>query len=136
MNGWHDVGKLSKAFNSINTSKFEHVLEVKLEWDENTNPKIYEIFPVKREKVEIDTLDEELQMAYDQGWITGRGVLNSLLAKVTVIQKHGNSGKALNVLGALENQVNALKGKKIDERYADVLIGIIGELKRNVEVRE
>ena len=46
--GWHKVGRLSESLHTIDTAKYEHVLEVKLEWDGSVKPQIYEIIPVKR----------------------------------------------------------------------------------------
>ncbi|RIX52502.1 hypothetical protein D3P08_13030 [Paenibacillus nanensis] len=48
-NGWHQAGALSESFNRIDTSGFEHVLELRLQWDGAAKPQIYEIIPVKRE---------------------------------------------------------------------------------------
>ncbi|GHI00059.1 beta-N-acetylglucosaminidase domain-containing protein [Neobacillus kokaensis] len=133
LNGWHKLGNLSQSLNTINTSNFEHVLEVKLQWDGNVKPKIYEIIPVKRDVVTINQLDEELQMAYEQGWIKNEGVLNSLLVKVEDIQENqNNKKKAYNGLNSLENQVRDLSGEKIDESYARVLLGIIAQLKKGL----
>ncbi|MEH7011807.1 beta-N-acetylglucosaminidase domain-containing protein [Neobacillus niacini] len=82
----------------------------------------------------IDRLDEELKTAYEQGFITNQGILNSLLAKVDTIQKHqGNKKEVLNVLKALGNQVEAQSGKKINPEYAEKFLRIIEELKNAIE---
>ncbi|MFJ7932921.1 beta-N-acetylglucosaminidase domain-containing protein [Sporosarcina sp. NPDC096371] len=47
--GWHNVGKLSQSFNAIDTSAYEHVLEVKIEWGGAVKPQIYEIIAVKKD---------------------------------------------------------------------------------------
>ncbi|MFX3635384.1 MAG: beta-N-acetylglucosaminidase domain-containing protein [Candidatus Pristimantibacillus sp.] len=46
-NGWHEAGILSQSYNSIDTSLYEDVLEMKLQWDGAIAPKIHEIIPVK-----------------------------------------------------------------------------------------
>ncbi|MEC0089688.1 beta-N-acetylglucosaminidase domain-containing protein [Paenibacillus macquariensis] len=46
-NGWHQTGTLSQSYNTIDTSKFENVLGVKIQWDSGVQPMIHEIIPVK-----------------------------------------------------------------------------------------
>jgi len=137
-NGWHVVGKLSNSFNTLNTSRYKHILEEKQEWNSGVKPIINEIIPVKRNlnqpRVELNLLDEELQLAFTQGLISNKGILNSLLSKVENIQKNQkDKEKALNVLQALENQVEAQTGKHIDEQYAKLLGEIIIEIKTHIK---
>ncbi|WP_342434124.1 beta-N-acetylglucosaminidase domain-containing protein [Neobacillus sp. FSL H8-0543] len=135
-NGWHRAGTLSQSFNNINTARYKHVLEIKIVWDGNVKPIINEIIPVKRDgklpRVQIDQLDEELQLAYSQGLIMNEGILNSLLSKVSNIQEHQTSKEALNMVSALENQVMAQSGKKLDEGYTKLLLEITAELKKYI----
>jgi hyaluronoglucosaminidase len=49
VNGWHKIGKLSQSFNSLNTSRYKHVLEVMIQWTGDVSPIINEIITVKRD---------------------------------------------------------------------------------------
>lgn len=49
LEGWHEAGVLNQTYNMINTSSFEHVLEVKLEWASGIIPMIHEIILVPGE---------------------------------------------------------------------------------------
>lgn len=49
MNGWHSVGNLTRSYNTFDTSKYSHVLEVKVQWTGSVKPKIHEIITVKKE---------------------------------------------------------------------------------------
>lgn len=85
-------------------------------------------------QIGIASLDEEIETAYEQGFITHHGILNSLLAKVDTIQKHqGDKKEAVNGLIALSNQVEAQSGKKIHKDYAEELFSHIEELKKLIE---
>ena len=44
--GWHNVGTLSQAYNTISTANYNHVLELKIEWNSSTRPVIHEIITV------------------------------------------------------------------------------------------
>ncbi|MEG1287327.1 MAG: beta-N-acetylglucosaminidase domain-containing protein [Clostridium sp.] len=46
--GWNEVGTLSQSYNLLDTSKYENVLEVKVEWDGSVKPVINEIIAVER----------------------------------------------------------------------------------------
>ncbi|NOV03722.1 beta-N-acetylglucosaminidase domain-containing protein [Paenibacillus planticolens] len=48
-NGWHQAVTLSQSYNAINTANYEHVLEVRIQWNGDIKPQIYEIIPVQRE---------------------------------------------------------------------------------------
>lgn len=47
--GWHNVGNLSRSYNSFNTSKYGNVFEVKVQWEGSVKPKIHEIITVKKD---------------------------------------------------------------------------------------
>jgi hyaluronoglucosaminidase len=134
VNGWHKIGKLSQSFNSLNTSRYKHVLEVMIQWTGDVSPIINEIITVKRDgnlpRVQVDLLDEELQLAFDQGLITHKGILNSLLAKADAIQKHhGNKEQSLKILNAFENEVKAQSDKKVNKDYSKLLLEITDEIR-------
>lgn len=46
--GWHQAGQLTSSYNVINTSAYQHVFEVKIEWSGGVKPAIHEIIPVPR----------------------------------------------------------------------------------------
>ncbi|CAM4137677.1 hypothetical protein PAAL109150_12135 [Paenibacillus alkaliterrae] len=73
--------------------------------------------------MDADHLDETLNYAWQQGWITNRGIFNSLMAKVDPIQRNqDDSRQVLNGLNALEHEVRALSGKKISAAFAELLL--------------
>ncbi|QCJ44459.1 PKD domain-containing protein [Bacillus sp. S3] len=81
----------------------------------------------------INSIDEDIKTAYEQGLITNHGIVNSLLAKVDHIQKHqADKQKVIDGLHALGNQVKAQSGKKISQEYAEELLSIIEELKNEI----
>lgn len=141
VNGWHKIGKLSQSFNSLNTSRYKHVLEVMIRWTGDVSPIINEIITVKRDgnlpRVQVDFLDEELQLAFGQGLITHKGILNSLLAKADAIQKHqGNKEQSLKVLNAFENEIKAQSDKKINKDYSKLLLEITDEIRMYFTAKE
>ncbi|WP_144029121.1 OmpL47-type beta-barrel domain-containing protein [Paenibacillus rigui] len=77
-----------------------------------------------------DHLDEALHAGYDQGFISNRGILNSLLAKVHTIQKERDVAKTIHELNALENELSALAGKQMDAKFAQYLLGDVAYLKQ------
>ncbi|ASK62202.1 hypothetical protein CFK37_08530 [Virgibacillus phasianinus] len=56
--GWHQVGQLSKSLQTIDTSAYDHVLEIKLEWDGFVKPQIHEIIPVTRQEPVVNSVDD------------------------------------------------------------------------------
>ncbi|MFJ7727439.1 beta-N-acetylglucosaminidase domain-containing protein [Neobacillus sp. NPDC097160] len=81
----------------------------------------------------INSLDEDIKTAYEQGLIKNHGILKSLLAKADHIQKHqADKQKVLDGLNALGNQVKAQSGKKISQEYAEELLIMIEELKNEI----
>lgn len=141
VNSWHKIGNLSKSFNSLSTSRYKHVLEVMIQWTGDVSPIINEIITVKRDgnlpRIQVGLLDEELQIAFDQGFITHKGILNSLLAKTEAIQKlQGNKEQSLKVLNAFENEVKAQSDKKINKDYSKLLIEITDEIRIYTTTKE
>ncbi|WP_156889591.1 OmpL47-type beta-barrel domain-containing protein [Paenibacillus harenae] len=74
-------------------------------------------------------LDEALRGAYDQGKISNQGILNSLLAKVTLIQNETDATKIVSALHALENEMSAQAGKQLDSDFALNLLADLVYLK-------
>lgn len=57
--GWHNVGNLSRSYNSLDTSKYSNVFEVKVQWEGSVKPKIHEIITVKKDgNGEVEPPDE------------------------------------------------------------------------------
>ncbi|MFD0692941.1 discoidin domain-containing protein [Paenibacillus sp. GCM10027628] len=102
--GVHDIG-VTATDNAGNISVQHYVLNVMMD---------------------IGHLDEEVQLAFDKGWITNSGILNSLMAKIDNIQKQqGDAKQTLNGLNALENEIRAQSGKKIDAAFANIILADI-----------
>nr|WP_231571114.1 discoidin domain-containing protein [Paenibacillus sp. VKM B-2647] len=83
-------------------------------------------------RMDIQHLDEAVQLAAANGWITNPGIANSLLAKIGSIQQHdGDANQKLNGLNALDNEVRAQSGKKIEASFANVLLADIDYLRQH-----
>jgi hyaluronate lyase len=79
---------------------------------------------------DIDHLDELVKFANEKGWITNKGIANSLLAKISNVQKHHSEEKQLiNGLNSLKNEVEAQSGKHITREFAEYLLENIAYLK-------
>ena len=136
--GWHKVGELSQSFNTIDTSEYEHVLEVKIEWDGAVKPQIYEVIPVKKDsddtpmvnsaadiKLLVESLAEEREIENAQ---TVRALTTHLTAvdqyekqeAVKKVVKHMKSFKAL-----LDYQK---ENKLISDKAYKTLMASAGEL--------
>lgn len=55
---WHEIGKLKDSFNTLDTSSYKNVLEIKLEWDDSVKPQIHEIIPVQGKAISVDNVDD------------------------------------------------------------------------------
>ncbi|WP_339324710.1 polysaccharide lyase family 8 super-sandwich domain-containing protein [Paenibacillus sp. FSL W8-0194] len=74
-------------------------------------------------------LQEAIQLGSEKGWIHHQGIANSLLVKINRIVNTEDGKTTLNALNALENEVRALSGKKIDDTFAQALLVDIVYLK-------
>ncbi|TCN27512.1 discoidin domain-containing protein [Mesobacillus foraminis] len=84
-------------------------------------------------ETELNTLDEKIETAYEQGFISNQGIWNSLLAKVDYIQKNqDNREKVLNGFKALENEVHAQSGKKIKREFAEPFLATTDVLRDEI----
>jgi len=70
-------------------------------------------------RMDIAHLDEAVNYAYQQGWIEQQGIANSLLAKISNVQKHEDDKPVQNAINALGNEIQAQSGKKIDAAFAE-----------------
>ncbi|MCJ8012172.1 DUF4855 domain-containing protein [Paenibacillus sp. KQZ6P-2] len=85
-----------------------------------------------RVDLDIDHLDEVLNLGYDKGWITDRGILNSLMASVRKVQEQqGDANQVNQGLNALRNKISAQSGKHIDRTLADYMLAAIDRLMQN-----
>ena len=78
--------------------------------------------------MDLDHLDEWISYGYDKGYITNKGIYNSLMAKVEGIQKAKNENARQGKINALSNEIQAQKGKKIDSKFASDLLDLIDTL--------
>jgi hypothetical protein len=57
---------------------------------------------------------------YEKGWITNKGITNSLLAKIANVQKHQSDEKQLiKGLNPLQNEGEGQSGKHITHEFAE-----------------
>ncbi|RAV22012.1 polysaccharide lyase family 8 super-sandwich domain-containing protein [Paenibacillus contaminans] len=76
--------------------------------------------------MDADHLDDMLQYAAAQGWITHHGILNSLMSKAEHIQKQLSGGEVKSqAFKPLQNEVQAQAGKKIEAGFASKLLADI-----------
>ena len=57
-NGWHQIGELTDSLNTLDTSGYEHVLEIKLEWNDAVKPQIHEIIPVRKQEPSVESVND------------------------------------------------------------------------------
>ncbi|MGO4270507.1 Ig-like domain-containing protein, partial [Paenibacillus sp. TAF58] len=79
-------------------------------------------------KVDINHLDEALTIANQKGWIKNEGIYKALMALVNLVQK-APSKDVNHALNALENLVQAQRGRFIDETISKKLLEWITALK-------
>lgn len=68
--------------------------------------------------VTFDSLQSDIASAYELGWITNKGVYNSLFKKVEKAEMNLNSGDIIgtqDLLNSLQNELSAQRGKYITE---------------------
>src|SRR5699024_7870473 len=87
-NGWHEIGQLTDSLNMLDTSSYENVLEVKLEWDGSVKPQIHEIIPVKRQTPSVENVNDIKklveQLAEDDAFVNEQSV-HQLQLHLTVV---------------------------------------------------
>jgi len=72
----------------------------------------------------IDMLTEDVEEAYQKGWIDNKGIYNSLRKKLQNAKKHLEKGKtkqAVNMLNAFLNEVEAQNGKNLTSEVYTLL---------------
>lgn len=80
-------------------------------------------------KMDIDHLDEAINYGREKGWITNKGIANSMLSKINNIQDGKIEDKQTrNGLIVLENLIQAQSGKKINTTFAEILLKDISSL--------
>ncbi|WP_052737705.1 polysaccharide lyase family 8 super-sandwich domain-containing protein [Bacillus sp. SA1-12] len=81
--------------------------------------------------MDIDHLDEAINYASEKKWITNKGIVTSLLAKINNIQN--DDKQTLDGLYALENEVRAQSGIKVNTTFSNMLLVDISYLKKLYE---
>ncbi len=136
---WHHIGTLSESYNSIDVSAYDHVLEVRLEWDESVKPKIYEMIPVKRGEVEMPPVDSasDLKALVEQfeqeGAFENVAAARSLKLHLTAVSHFEDQGAAEKVVRhmggfkdllnhQLDNALISKDAKDVLNTQADILI--------------
>ncbi|MEC2159640.1 beta-N-acetylglucosaminidase domain-containing protein [Virgibacillus halodenitrificans] len=139
LDGWHKVGSLSQSLTELDTSRYEHVLEVRVEWAGDVKPQIHEIIPVS-EKVEepvvasVADVKALVKQFAEVGEITDEEAVRRLDMHLTTVErfeKDENVGKLVKHLQGFkqmiayyyqQGQISDLANAELD-RAADVLIG-------------
>ncbi|MYL59637.1 hypothetical protein GLW20_19185, partial [Virgibacillus halodenitrificans] len=138
LNGWHKVGSLSQSLTELDTSRYEHVLEVRVEWAGDVKPQIHEIIPVseKAEEPVVDSVADVkalVKQFAEAGEITDEEGVRKLDMQLTTIErfeKDENVGKLVKHLQGFkqlvayyhqQGKISDLTNEELD-RAADVLI--------------
>jgi len=72
----------------------------------------------------VDMMTDDVEDAYQKGWIDNKGIYNSLSKKLEHAQKQLDKGKtkqAINQLNAFLNQLETQKGKHVNEQAYNLL---------------
>src|SRR5699024_576213 len=91
--GWHEVGELKGSFNTLDTSAYKNVLEIKVEWDGSVTPKIHEIIPVQGEEISVDNVEDvkKLVEEYEQDdAFENKEVVDKLQQHLTAVSHYEN----------------------------------------------
>lgn len=72
--------------------------------------------------MDLAHLDELILAGAEAGKITVKGIENSLLVKARSAQDAENPSKQIKALTALTHELEALSGKKVDEKFAALLL--------------
>lgn len=84
----------------------------------------------------LEHLDEAVTIGNANGWIDNEVLYSRLMNKIGQVQESPTSQTVLNGLNSLENAVRALKGKKLDDAFSDLLLTDIAFLKQAVIASE
>ncbi|WP_233879464.1 beta-N-acetylglucosaminidase domain-containing protein [Virgibacillus halodenitrificans] len=130
LDGWHNVGSLSQSLTELDTSGYEHVLEIKIEWSGAVKPQIHEIIPV-RKKAEgpavesVADLKALVKQFGEAGEITDEEAVRKLDTHLTTVEhfeKDENVGKLVKHLQGFKQLLAYYhqQGKIIDLAYEEL----------------
>lgn len=98
---------------------------IKVEAEDRAGNRVEKTYPLEI-IIEESDLITMLDLGYIKGYITDKGIYNSLHAKLKQDQpEKQNENSDVNRLNALKNETMAQKGKKIDAAFAELLIEAI-----------
>lgn len=82
------------------------------------------------QQIDPNHLSDAVQLAGERGWINNHGIQNSLQDKINqLLVVQDDAAQAMEALIPLENQIEALSGKKIDAAFAEQLLADIQALR-------
>ena len=125
VDGWQQIGSLSKSYNTLNTSELEHVLEIKIEWNGAVNPEIYEIIPVKREKDDVPPVNNASDMKSlverfeEDGEFKGGDTAHALKLHLTAVERYEKKEKAEKVVKHMKSFKLLLDHQKESKLISD-----------------
>lgn len=122
--GWNEAGQLSGSMQTIDTSAYEHVLEVKLEWDGSVTPQIHEMIPVKKQEPSVTSVhDIEVlveQLAKDDGFKNEKA-LHALQLHLTAVgqyEKQEEADKVVKHMNGFKTLLDYQKEKELISKQA------------------
>jgi endo-1,4-beta-xylanase len=84
--------------------------------------------------VDMEHLDDLIKLGYEKGFIHGKGIYNSLLAQVKIIQRHSNNKfRTLIGLKALRHFISTIYNRKIDKDFAALLLEDIAFIENSLK---
>lgn len=127
--GWHEVGELKGSFNTLDTSAYKNLLEIKVEWDGSVTPKIHEIIPVQGEEISVDDVEDvkKLVEEYEQDdAFENKEVVDKLQQHLTAVSHYENqedSDKVIKHMAGFKDLLHHQKENEfISEKAYDSLV--------------
>ncbi|GGJ98262.1 hypothetical protein GCM10007063_20720 [Lentibacillus kapialis] len=127
--GWHDVGSLSESLTELDTSGYEHVLQINVAWDGDVKPQIHEIIPVATaEQPAAETVADVKAMVKafaDDGEITDDSTVRKLQMHLTAVERYERQENAAKVVKHMKTfgqmATHYQKQKKISDMAYEAL---------------
>lgn len=116
--GWHQIGQLSESLNTLDTTEYDHVLEVKVAWDESIQPQIYEIIPVKRQDPvinKVEDMKELVEKFANNDAFADEASVQALQRHLTAVSQYEQQGKTAKLVKHMKGFETLLDDQKENE---------------------
>src|SRR5699024_458610 len=113
---------LTDSLNMLDTSSYENVLEVKLEWDGSVKPQIHEIIPVKKQSPSVENVNDIKklveQLAEDGAFVDEQSV-HQLQLHLTAVEHYEKQEDGTKVVKHMNGFKNLLDYQKENELLSE-----------------